>query len=241
MLPIDPRKGKVLTAIIQHLVSTAEPVGSKTVLINYNLSVSPATVRNDMAFLENEGLIFQPHTSSGRVPTSTGYRLYIEQLADTQRAEKLAKKNIERLRQNISERRAHQKVYDAVSLLAQAIPNVAFASIPGNTRTCFLGVSQLLKQPEFTENSMQASQVFEVLEEGTEFLATLNALEINDKARIFIGKENLLENIESCSLIVWRYQTEDFEGYLGLLGPTLMPYAFNLATLNEVLKLLRSL
>ena len=152
-----------------------------------------------------------------------------------------AKKNIERLRQNISERRAQQKVYDAVSLLSQAIPNVAFASIPGNTRTFFLGVSQLLKQPEFNENPMQASQVFEVLEEGTEFLSTLNELEINDKARIFIGKENLLENIESCSLIVGRYQTEDFEGYLGLLGPTRMPYAFNLATLNEVLKLLRSL
>ena len=88
---------------------------------------------------------------------------------------------------------------------------------------------------------MQASQVFEVLEEGTEFLATLNALEIDNKPGIFIGKENLLPNIESCSLIVGRYQVEDFKGYLGLLGPTRMPYAFNLATLNEVLKLLRSL
>ena len=238
MLPIDPRKGKVLTAIIQHFVSTAEPVGSKTVLINYNLSVSPATIRNDMAFLENEGLIFQPHTSSGRVPTNTGYRLYIEQLADTQRAEKLAKKNLERLRQNISERRAQQKVYDAVSLLSQAIPNVAFASIPGNTRTFFLGVSQLLKQPEFNENPMQASQVFEVLEEGTEFLSTLNELEINDKARIFIGKENLLENIESCSLIVCRYHHGEYKGYLGLLGPTRMAYGFNIALLKEVQKLI---
>lgn len=238
MLPIDPRKGKVLTAIIQHFINTAEPVGSKTVLINYNLSVSPATIRNDMAFLENEGLIYQPHTSSGRVPTNAGYRIYIDQLSDYKHAEQLAKKNLERLQQNITQRRAEQKVYDAVSLLSQAIPNVAFASIPGNTRTFFLGVSQLLKQPEFVEHPIQASQVFEVLEEGTEFLSTLNELEIENDPRIFIGKENLLPNIESCSLIVSHYQMEDFEGYIGLLGPTRMPYAFNLATLNEVLKLL---
>jgi len=238
MLPIDPRKGKVLTAIIQHFINTAEPVGSKTVLINYNLSVSPATIRNDMAFLENEGLIYQPHTSSGRVPTNTGYRIYIDQLSDYKQAEQLAKKNLERLQQNIAQRRAEQKVYDAVSLLSQAIPNVAFASIPGNTRTFFLGVSQLLKQPEFVEHPLQASQVFEVLEEGTEFLATLNELEIENNPSTFIGKENLLPNIESCSLIVGRYQMEDFEGYIGLLGPTRMPYAFNLATLNEILKLL---
>lgn len=238
MHPIDPRKGKVLTAIIKHFINTAEPVGSKTVLINYNLSVSPATIRNDMAFLENEGLIYQPHTSAGRVPTNAGYRIYIDQLADYKRAEQLAKKNLERLQQNVAQRRAQQKVHDAVSLLAQAIPNVAFASIPGNTRTFFLGVSQLLKQPEFAEHPMQASQVFEVLEKGTQFLETLGELEIEDEPRIFIGKENLLPSIESCSLIVGRYQVEDFEGYLGMLGPTRMPYAFNHATLKAVLKIL---
>jgi transcriptional regulator of heat shock response len=238
MLPIDPRKGKVLSAIIQQFINTAEPVGSKTVLINYNMSVSPATIRNDMAFLENEGLIYQPHTSAGRVPTTAGYRMYIEKLADYKRAEKLAQKNLSRLMENVAQRRAQQRVHDAVSLLAQATPNVAFASIPGNKRTFFLGVSQLLKQPEFAEHPLQASQVFEVLEQGTQFLATLKELEVVEDPRIFIGKENLLPQIESCSLIVAHYKVEDFEGYLGLLGPTRMPYAFNLATLKEVKKLL---
>ena len=88
MLPIDPRKEKVLKAIIQHFIGTAEPVGSKTVLIKYNLNVSPATIRNDMATLESEGLISQPHTSAGRIPTEKGYRMYIEKLADYKKAEK---------------------------------------------------------------------------------------------------------------------------------------------------------
>ncbi len=238
MLPIDPRKGQILAANIQHFIQTAEPVGSKTVLAQYHLSVSSATIRNDMAFLEEEGFIYQPHISSGRVPTTAGYRMYIEQLADYEKAEKLARENLKKIRSHLDAQRTQQKMYDAVSLLAQATPNVSFASLPGNCRTFFLGISNMLKQPEFAQNPLHASQVFEVLEEGTAFLETLDQLDIDDKPRIFIGKENLLPQIESCSIIVARYKAEELKGYMGLLGPTRMPYAFNLATLNEVAKLL---
>ena len=144
MLPIDPRKGKVLAAIVQHFIETAEPVGSKTVLVNYNMQVSPATIRNDMAFLENEGFIFQPHTSAGRIPTTQGYRLYLDELADYKRAEKLALENLKRLQKDIAQERAQQKVNDAVNLLSRAVPNLSFATIPGNTRTFFLGTSNIL-------------------------------------------------------------------------------------------------
>lgn len=238
MLPIDPRKGQILSAIIQQFVSTAEPVGSQTVLINYRLEVSSATIRNDMAFLENEGLIYQPHTSSGRVPTDAGYRMYVENLADYKKAEKLALENLKKIRNQVEEERMEQKIYDAVALLARATPNVSFASLPGNDRTFFLGLSNILKQPEFMNQPMHASQVIQVLEEGTQFLSTLDELEIDNDARIFIGKENLIPQIESCSLIVGRYGTDSQGGYLGLIGPTRMPYAFNLATLTEVKKLL---
>ncbi len=238
MLPIDPRKEKVLKAIIQHFIGSAEPVGSKTVLVKYNLNVSPATIRNDMAALESEGLIAQPHTSAGRVPTEKGYRMYIEKLADYKKAEKLAKANLKKIQQNFERDRVQQRVYDAVALLAQAIPNVSFASIPENRRTFYLGVSNMLKQPEFINSPLQASHVMEILEEGTFFLKTLDELEIDDEPRIFIGKENLLPQIDSCSLIVAKYAIEDYEGYMGLLGPTRMPYAFNFATLKEVIKVL---
>jgi heat-inducible transcriptional repressor len=59
------RRLEVLRAIVQHFVETAEPVGSNTILVSYKFQVSPATIRNDMASLEKEGLIYQPHTSSG--------------------------------------------------------------------------------------------------------------------------------------------------------------------------------
>lgn len=235
---IDPRKQKVLGAIIQHFINTAEPVGSKTVLIKYHLSVSPATIRNDMAFLENEGFIYQPHTSSGRVPTTKGYRLYVEELADYAKAEKLAKEHIQHVQKDFQRKKAEEKVYEAVQLLANAIPHISFASIPENDRTFYLGVSNMLKQPEFLQSPMIASQVLEVLEAGTHFLKTLDQLDIEETPRIFIGKENILPQIESCSLIVTRYHFENFHGYLGILGPTRMPYAYHVALLKEIKTLL---
>jgi heat-inducible transcriptional repressor len=76
----DERKLQVLRAIVQDYVSTSEPVGSKALLERHQLGVSAATVRNDMAALEEEGLIAAPHTSAGRIPTDAGYRLYVDKL-----------------------------------------------------------------------------------------------------------------------------------------------------------------
>ena len=79
--PLDPRAQAILRAVIEEYVSTAEPVGSQTLVDRYRLSVSSATVRNVLAELEEQGYLSHPHTSAGRVPTDAGYRLYIESLA----------------------------------------------------------------------------------------------------------------------------------------------------------------
>lgn len=78
---IEERRLSVLRAIVQDYVSTSEPVGSKALLERHRLGVSAATVRNDMAALEEEGLITAPHTSAGRVPTDAGYRLFVDRLS----------------------------------------------------------------------------------------------------------------------------------------------------------------
>ncbi|MGK2347996.1 heat-inducible transcriptional repressor HrcA [Actinomyces sp. W5033] len=77
----DDRRLKVLSAIVTDFVRTREPVGSRALVERYQLGVSPATIRNDMAALEDEGYIQQPHTSAGRVPTEKGYRLFVDQVA----------------------------------------------------------------------------------------------------------------------------------------------------------------
>ncbi|KGF05056.1 MAG: heat-inducible transcriptional repressor HrcA [Actinomyces urogenitalis] len=77
----DDRRLKVLSAIVTDYVRTREPVGSRAIVERYQLGVSPATIRNDMAALEDEGYIHQPHTSAGRVPTQKGYRLFVDEVA----------------------------------------------------------------------------------------------------------------------------------------------------------------
>ena len=81
-MPTADRRLEVLRAIIEDFISTNEPVGSKNLADRYNLGVSPATIRNDMAVLEEEGLIAQPHTSAGRIPTDAGYRLFVDRLTE---------------------------------------------------------------------------------------------------------------------------------------------------------------
>ncbi|MGB9376356.1 MAG: heat-inducible transcriptional repressor HrcA [Mycobacteriales bacterium] len=80
-MTLDDRKLDVLRAIVEDYVSTQEPVGSKSLAEGHALGVSPATIRNDMAALEEEGYITQPHTSAGRIPTDKGYRLFVDRLS----------------------------------------------------------------------------------------------------------------------------------------------------------------
>jgi len=79
-ITLNARQQHVLWATVQRYVTTAEPVGSKTLAQEYGLKVSPATIRHVMGVLEKAGLLFQPHTSAGRVPSDSGYRLYVDQL-----------------------------------------------------------------------------------------------------------------------------------------------------------------
>ncbi len=77
---LDSRKKKVLQAIIEEYINTAEPVSSAAITINHGLNCSSATIRNDMAELEKEGYLDKPHTSAGRIPSAKGYRFYVDEL-----------------------------------------------------------------------------------------------------------------------------------------------------------------
>ena len=78
---MEDRRLEVLRAIVEDFVATHEPVGSKALAERHRLGVSPATLRNDMASLEDEGYVVQPHTSAGRIPTAKGYRLFVDKLS----------------------------------------------------------------------------------------------------------------------------------------------------------------
>ena len=117
-MQLEERKKKVLEAIILDYIATAEPVGSRTITKKYDLGVSPATIRNEMADLEDMGLIEQPHTSAGRIPSQIGYRYYVDYLMEQGTLTNEIKKYIRKsLRDEIKAK--EDLVLKAVRLLSQ--------------------------------------------------------------------------------------------------------------------------
>ncbi|MDR0823242.1 MAG: heat-inducible transcriptional repressor HrcA, partial [Endomicrobium sp.] len=101
MSVIKERKNKILSAVINQYAKTAKPVGSDVVIDSYNIQLSPATVRNLMAELEEEGFLTHPHTSAGRIPTDKGYRAYVDSIIEIQ---EMAIEEEERIKQEYSQK-----------------------------------------------------------------------------------------------------------------------------------------
>ena len=141
----DQRRFEVLRAIVADYVSHHEPVGSKALVDRYNLGVSSATVRNDMATLEEEGYIAQPHTSAGRVPTDKGYRMFVDRLSEVKplsAAERRAIKNFLEGALDLDD-----VLRRSVRLLAQLTRQVAVVQYPTLTRLTVRHVEAVLITP----------------------------------------------------------------------------------------------
>jgi heat-inducible transcriptional repressor len=130
---LDDRKLAVLRAIVEDYVATEEPVGSKALVERHQLGVSPATVRNDMAVLEDEGYIRQPHTSAGRVPTDRGYRLFVDRLSRVKPLSPAERRAIERFLVGAVD--LDDVVHRTVRLLAQLTRQVAVVQYPSLSRS----------------------------------------------------------------------------------------------------------
>ncbi|MFG1921586.1 heat-inducible transcriptional repressor HrcA [Cryptosporangium sp. NPDC048952] len=132
-MTLDERKLSVLRAIVQDYVNTEEPVGSKALAERHQLGVSPATIRNDMAVLEEEGYIAQPHTSAGRIPTDKGYRLFVDRLAGIKPLSAAERRAIQTLLNGAID--LDDVVTRTVRLLAQLTRQVAVVQYPSLTRS----------------------------------------------------------------------------------------------------------
>lgn len=133
MVNAEERRFEVLRAIVADYVSTQEPVGSKTLVDRHNLGVSSATVRNDMAVLEEDGLIVQPHTSAGRVPTDKGYRMFVDRLHEIKPLTAAERRAIQAFLGGALD--LDDVMRRSVRLLAQLTRHVAVVQYPTLTRS----------------------------------------------------------------------------------------------------------
>lgn len=132
---LNERYKKILQATVKHYIATAEPVGSKTLIEEYNISVSSATVRNVMGKLEKAGFLYQPYTSAGRIPSDSGYRIYVDQLITNDYQSKFSLAQI--FQQNLNFLKGHsefilQKITQILADLSGCIALITFPQMTNN-------------------------------------------------------------------------------------------------------------
>ncbi|MFR6290331.1 MAG: heat-inducible transcriptional repressor HrcA [Peptococcaceae bacterium] len=142
LVEMDSRKQKILEAVVLDYIETAEPVGSRTISKKYNLGVSSATIRNEMADLEEMGLIEQPHTSAGRVPSEAGYRYYVDYLMAQSDIQQEAQQMISHALQD-KQQKVGDVLRDSMKLLAE-VTNCTTVMVLDENRGATLQLLQLL-------------------------------------------------------------------------------------------------
>ena len=230
-MEITKRQKDILCQIIEEYAETAAPVGS--MMMAKLFGVSPATIRAEMARLETLGLIAQPHTSAGRVPTDAGYRFYVNNLEnegfrgvdDASERIETERKSLERGTHAIevrvsSQSRADSAIRGAVDALVELTGNLGLATIGG--QLYLSGISRLFTQPEFvdTRRVQAVAKLLDNLEPWLREAAPGEAL------NIFIGHENPIGKSSEVSLIISKFRSPfSDKSYIGVLGPTRQNYA----------------
>ncbi|MDD5031604.1 MAG: hypothetical protein PHR36_00985 [Patescibacteria group bacterium] len=220
---MDERKLIILNTIIKEHIKTGAPVGSGVLVDKYRLDISPATVRNEMAELEEEDFIIQPHTSAGRVPTEKAYNLYLSSLKEKQLAEKEAEILKKALKGN-----DEASFKQTAKEMAKISGNAIFWAFHKNN-LYYTGISNLFSQPEFSEPNL-IYNISAIIDRMDEIIDDIFS-EVKE-TEILLGSANPFG--DSCSTIFSKYRRSGKTGLFGILGPMRMDYEKNLAVIKYV-------
>ena len=216
------RQMQILAAIIEQYAEIASPVGS--VMLAKLFGVSSATIRSEMAKLEELGLIKQPHTSAGRIPTDQGYRFYVNTLNEAH-ANEPQPRILDRSARAIDARvsthgnRADRAIRSAVDSLVDLTQNLGLATI--GDELYMNGIGNLFSQPEF----LQGDHVQAVARLLDNLEPWLREARPNEPLNVYIGSENPIGKTSGATLIISRFRSPYSDNsYIGVLGPTRQSY-----------------
>ncbi len=246
-IDLTDRQVALLRAIIQEFMDTAEAVGSLNLPEKYELGVSPATVRNEMARLSKLGLVEKAHASSGRVPTPLGYKLFIQNILDDM--ENLGVENEVVMREVVYTNRFDpgDLFRKSVSKLAEITGSIGVALF--RDRVYYSGVAELIDIPEFHDLGV-FKRVLKLLENTDSLTSVFSRFggqmgTARDDVKILVGEEDIgLEDMACVAMVFGKlsmYKGEN--GYLGVIGSSRMNYAkiipivrWMVRTVNESLR-----
>ncbi|MFA6410244.1 MAG: hypothetical protein WCW26_01555 [Candidatus Buchananbacteria bacterium] len=232
---MNDRQQDLLKTIISQYIKTAQPVSSNFITQAGEFELSSATIRNEMADLEEQGYIYHPHTSAGRVPTEKGYQFFVDNFLAQG---KISKKQQDFLDKIISqfkkfEPQAAKELAKGISEFCNGAVFVAFS----DSDFYYTGISNLFSQPEFAEQKVvyNLSRVIDHLDQ------VINKIfkDINSQVEVSVGSQNRFA--KDCSSVVIKYQLKNQAGLLGILGPVRMDYQNNFSLVKYGQELINKL
>jgi heat-inducible transcriptional repressor len=236
----ENRKNQVLAFTISTYIGNGQPVSSQVLADHFGLS--SATMRNILAELEDDGYLYHPHTSAGKVPSNKGYRYYVDFLMSIAQMPQEQRTSILNAYRNPAS--SLEDLLEKTSdILADLTHYTSLVSLPDiDDRIYYRGLSNLIQQPEF-HDIRKLAVLLRLLEEKKELLDAINK-DFKEPMRVYIGEEIGCPLGDTCSLIVSTYSKgRKLKGRLAVLGPRRMSYEhavsaleFISQTLNDILE-----
>lgn len=223
---MNPRQEHLLTAILKEYVGTAEPVSSGFLSEQAGMELSPATIRNELAALEELGYLHQPYTSAGRIPTEQAWRWYTKNLQQQQELQKVKERHVSEVI------RAHRDTQsDLMRHLAKTIAHLAQETVlvgMNRNETYYTGLSNLFAHPEFEQMDM-VQQMSKVIDRFDEVMNQMYD-QVEHDIVVLVGRDNPFS--PECGAILARYRTRGHHGVIGILGPLRQDYDEHIAMIR---------
>jgi heat-inducible transcriptional repressor len=238
MTDLTDRQIQILKAVVEEYMQTAEPVGSETLDRKYNLGVSPATIRNEMAYLVDLGYLKQPHTSAGRIPSATAIRLYIDEVMKerslTVAEEVSAKEKIWEKRHELGD-----VLRSATYELARRTGSIGVA-VTDDLRVYTSGYSHILDLPEFYDIDVTRT-VLALLDEAEKLMDVFRLAHDDREIHILLGDDFNNQYMETVSVVYTDFQTNQHRGSLGVIGSARLDYPYVVPLVRHFGQLIREL
>lgn len=222
-MELTERQQKLLLSIIKEFIKTAEAVGSISLQSKYNLDLSPATIRNEMSVLVENGFLFQKHNSGGRIPTTKGWRFFIESLGEDElnQIDEITK---EKIKEELYGLRPNSKelIRKAIFELFRLSLNPAVAII--ENEFYYAGLSEMINIPEFQEHD-NLRRILRLMEDYYSLSEILNKGTSDDDINIIIGEEAENSLFKDYAVIFSEIRVmKSQRGYIAVIGPNRMDY-----------------
>jgi len=235
-MAITERQKNILFEIFRSYIKGGEPVGSKTIASAQSFGIGPAMIRQEMAMLEREGYIEQPHISAGRIPTDKAYKLYISEL-DLRTSERdLSKKEQRDLSESIkdNENDTRKLLEDLSRVVSTLSGDLSVSGIPETKVHFAYGFSSLAHEPEFSHRR-EMQQLFGFIDEMDRYFEEIWRRSHRSSFDILVGEETPLTGLKSLSIITGTYRLpEGSAGFVSIIGPRRMNYRKNAAVIRYI-------